>query len=91
MAIAEAALAARYGDDLVDHHTYVIAGDGCLMEGVSHEAIDLAGHLKLKKLIVLWDDNHITIDGSTALVDLDRPASSRFEAAGWKHARDRRP
>ncbi len=81
MAIAEQALAARY-PGLVDHHTYVIAGDGCLMEGVSHEAIDLAGHLRLKKLIVLWDDNRITIDGSTELsTDLDQRA--RFAAAGW--------
>ena len=81
MAIAERALAARY-DDLVDHHTYVIAGDGCLMEGVSHEAIDLAGHLKLSRLIVLWDDNQITIDGSTSLsTNLDQRA--RFAAAGW--------
>ncbi len=81
MAIAERALAARYGD-LVDHHTFVIAGDGCLMEGVSHEAIDLAGHLKLSRLIVLWDDNQITIDGSTSLsTNLDQRA--RFAAAGW--------
>ena len=82
MAIAEAALAARH-PGLVDHHTWVIAGDGCLMEGVSHEAIDLAGHLRLKKLVVLWDDNRITIDGSTALsTAMDQRA--RFEAAGWK-------
>ncbi len=82
MAIAERALAARYGADLVDHHTYVIAGDGCLMEGVSHEAIDLAGHLKLSKLIVFWDNNHISIDGPTSLAtSVDQPA--RFAAAGW--------
>src|SRR5271157_3490402 len=82
MAIAERALAARY-PDLVDHTTFVIAGDGCLMEGVSHEAIDLAGHLKLSRLIVLWDDNRITIDGSTALsTNLDQGA--RFAAAGWR-------
>ncbi len=81
MAIAEAAMAARYGD-LVDHHTYVICGDGCLMEGVSHEAIDLAGHLGLSKLIVMWDNNHITIDGDTAqATSIDQPA--RFAAAGW--------
>jgi transketolase len=81
MAIAERALAARY-PDLVDHTTYVIAGDGCLMEGVSHEAIDLAGHLRLSRLIVFWDDNRITIDGSTSLsTHLDQRA--RFEAAGW--------
>ena len=81
MAIAERALAARF-EDLVDHYTYVIAGDGCLMEGVSHEAIDLAGHLKLSRLIVLWDDNQITIDGSTSLsTNLDQRA--RFAAAGW--------
>ena len=82
MAIAERALAARY-PGLVDHHTFVIAGDGCLMEGVSHEAIDLAGNLRLSKLIVLWDDNRITIDGSTALsTNVDQRA--RFEAAGWR-------
>jgi transketolase len=82
MAIAERALAARY-PDLVDHHTYVIAGDGCLMEGVSHEAIDLAGHLKLGRLIVMWDDNRITIDGSTELsTSMDQRA--RFAAAGWQ-------
>jgi transketolase len=82
MAIAEQALAARH-PGLVDHMTYVIAGDGCLMEGVSHEAIDLAGHLRLSKLVVLWDDNRITIDGATSLsTDLDQRA--RFEAAGWR-------
>ena len=81
MAIAERALAARY-DGLVDHYTYVIAGDGCLMEGVSHEAIDLAGHLNLSRLILFWDDNKITIDGSTSLATgMDQRA--RFEAAGW--------
>jgi transketolase len=83
MALAERLLNARFGDDLVDHHTYVIAGDGCLMEGISHEAIDLAGHLGLAKLIVLYDDNQITIEGATELstsVDVDR----RFEAVGWR-------
>ena len=82
MALAERMLNARFGDDLVDHHTYVIAGDGCLMEGVSHEAIDMAGHLKLGRLIVLWDDNSISIDGSTDLsTSTDQVA--RFAASGW--------
>ncbi len=81
-ALAERMLAAEFGGDIVDHHTYVIAGDGCLMEGVSHEAIDLAGHLKLNKLIVLWDDNRITIDGHTDLsTSIDQVA--RFKASGW--------
>ncbi|OCW57843.1 transketolase [Hoeflea olei] len=82
MAIAEEMWAARFGRKLVDHHTYVIAGDGCLQEGISHEAIDLAGHLKLKKLIVLWDDNHISIDGATSLATSMNQAA-RFRAAGW--------
>ncbi len=83
MALAERLMNARYGDSLADHHTYVIAGDGCLMEGVSHEAIDLAGHLRLGKLIVLWDDNRISIDGPTSLsTSMDQVA--RFAAAGWK-------
>ncbi len=82
MALAERMLAARYGADLVDHRTYVVAGDGCLMEGISHEAIALAGHLRLSKLIVLWDDNAITIDGRVDLADsVDQIA--RFKAAGW--------
>ncbi|EPX79486.1 transketolase [Salipiger mucosus] len=82
MALAERMLAARFGSDLVDHYTYVIAGDGCLMEGISHEAIDLAGHQKLGRLIVFWDDNGITIDGGTELsTSTDQPA--RFAAAGW--------
>ncbi|HXH52862.1 MAG TPA: transketolase [Sphingomicrobium sp.] len=82
MAIAERHLNAVYGDDLVDHRTYVIAGDGDLMEGVNHEAVGLAGHLKLGRLIVLWDDNRITIDGST---DLSRSEDvvARHAAAGW--------
>jgi transketolase len=82
MAIAERHLNAGYGDDLVDHRTFVIAGDGCLMEGVNHEALGLAGHLKLGRLIVLWDDNKITIDGST---DLSRKEDvlARHEAMGW--------
>ncbi|MBM3512054.1 MAG: transketolase, partial [Alphaproteobacteria bacterium] len=85
MAIAERHLAAVFGADLVDHYTYVIAGDGCLMEGISHEAISLAGHLKLGKLIVLFDDNRISIDGPTALATSDDTAL-RFAAAGWDTA-----
>ena len=82
MALAERMLAARYGADTVDHYTYVIAGDGCLMEGISQEAISLAGHLKLDRLIVLFDDNGISIDGPTSLtVSEDTP--KRFEACGW--------
>ena len=82
MALAERMLATRHGADLVDHFTYVIAGDGCLQEGISHEAIDLAGHLGLGKLIVFWDDNSISIDGPTSLsTSMDQPA--RFTAAGW--------
>src|SRR5690606_33526014 len=67
MALAERMMNARFGNDLVDHWTYVICGDGCLMEGISHEAIDFAGHQQLGRLIVLWDDNGITIDGDTDL------------------------
>ncbi len=82
MAMAERILNARFGDALVDHRTFVIAGDGCLMEGVSHEAIDLAGHMRLGKLLVLWDDNAISIDGPTSLsTSMDQ--LSRFEAARW--------
>ncbi|KAI93614.1 transketolase [Rhodomicrobium udaipurense JA643] len=86
MAIAERLLGARFGDKVVDHHTYAIVGDGCLMEGISHEAIDLAGHLKLNKLIVLWDDNSISIDGSTSL-STSTDQVKRFEAAGWNAVR----
>jgi transketolase len=82
MAMAERILNAHYGDGLVDHKTYVVAGDGCLMEGISHEAISLAGHLKLNKLIMLYDDNHISIDGATSLSD-STDTILRFEAAGW--------
>lgn len=81
-ALAERHMNARYGDDLVNHHTYVIAGDGCLMEGISQEAISLAGHLKLNKLIVLWDDNNITIDGTVGISD-STDQKKRFEASGW--------
>ncbi len=83
MAIAERHLNAVYGDNLVDHRTFVIAGDGCLMEGINHEAVGLAGHLKLGRLIVLWDDNRITIDGST---DLSRSedVTARHAACGWQ-------
>lgn len=81
MALAERMLAERF-NALVDHHTYVIAGDGCLMEGISHEAISFAGHLNLSKLILLWDDNSISIDGSTDLSVSD-DQGKRFEAAGW--------
>jgi transketolase len=86
MAISERLLAARVGSELIDHHTYVIAGDGCLMEGISEEAISLAGHLKLGKLIVLWDDNSITIDGATNLSTSDDQLK-RFEASGWNTVR----
>ena len=81
-AMAERHLAAKYGDDLVDHRTWVIAGDGCLMEGVSQEAIALAGRYKLNKLTVLWDDNEITIDGKVSLSDTT-DQKARFKAAGW--------
>lgn len=82
MAIAERHLNARFGDELVDHKTWVVAGDGCLMEGISQEAITLAGHMQLNKLIVLFDDNSVTIDGSTDLSD-GTDQCKRFEAAGW--------
>ncbi len=82
MALSERLLNTRLGDDLVNHHTYVIAGDGCLMEGISHEAISLAGHLGLGKLIVLFDDNGISIDGPTTLTVTDNQVE-RFKASGW--------
>jgi transketolase len=82
MAIAEAKLAAEFGSDLVDHHTWVLAGDGCLMEGVSQEAISLAGHLKLNKLTVIWDNNNITIDGAVSNAD-STDQIARFHAVGW--------
>ncbi len=86
MALAERLMNARFGDDLVDHYTYVIAGDGCLMEGISQEAISLAGHLKLGRLIVLYDDNEISIDGSTSLSCSDDQLA-RFKASGWSASR----
>ena len=86
MAIAEAHLNARFGGDLVDHYTYAIAGDGCLMEGISQEALSLAGHLKLRKLIVLFDDNNISIDGPVSLSD-STDQLARFAASGWATAR----
>jgi transketolase len=82
MAIAEAKLAAEFGADLVDHYTWVIAGDGCLMEGISQEAISLAGHLKLNKLVVIWDNNNITIDGAVSNAD-STDQIARFKAVGW--------
>ena len=81
-AIAEEALRARFGPRLVDHHTWVIAGDGCLMEGISHEAIGLAGKQQLSNLIVLWDDNGISIDGKVSLADIT-DQKARFAASGW--------
>ena len=82
MAIAERIINKKYGSDLCNHYTYVIAGDGCLMEGISEESASLAGHLKLNKLIVFWDNNNITIDGT-----VDKSSSTnqlkRFEAMGW--------
>ncbi|MFP7570467.1 transketolase [Marivita sp. S2033] len=85
-AMAEEALRARFGAKLVDHHTYVMAGDGCLMEGISHEAIGIAGRQKLSKLILFWDNNDITIDGTVELSDRTDQVA-RFEAAGW-HVQD---
>ena len=89
MAIAERHMAAVFGDDVVDHKTYVLSSDGDLMEGISQEAIALAGHLKLNKLIVLFDDNGISIDGALSLSD-STDQVKRFEASGWNASRDRR-
>ncbi len=86
MAIAERMLNVRLGDDIINHHTYALAGDGCLMEGISHEAISLAGHLGLGKLVVLWDDNSISIDGPTSLSVSDDQVA-RFAASGWNTMR----
>ncbi len=85
-AIAERHLNARFGDDLVNHKTYVLAGDGCLMEGISQEALSLAAHLRLKNLIVMWDDNGISIDGKIGLSD-STDQLQRFAASGWNVAR----
>ncbi|MBU0669684.1 MAG: transketolase, partial [Alphaproteobacteria bacterium] len=82
MAIAERHLNAEFGDELVDHRTWVVAGDGCLMEGLNHEAIGLAGHLGLGRMIVLWDDNQITIDGATDL-STSEDIKARYEATNW--------
>ncbi len=82
MALAERILNAKFGDDLVDHYTYVLAGDGCLMEGISQEALALAGHLQLNKLIVIWDHNNISIDGPVSLAD-NTDQLARFAASGW--------
>ncbi|MBL8581559.1 MAG: transketolase [Rhizobiaceae bacterium] len=81
-ALAERIMNARFGDALVDHYTYVLAGDGCLMEGISQEALSLAGHLRLNKLIVIWDDNNISIDGAVSLAD-STDQCARFAASGW--------
>ncbi len=86
MALAERLMNARFGDQLVDHYTYVMVGDGCLMEGLSQEAISLAGHLKLNRLIVLFDDNQISIDGSTSLSCSDDQLA-RFRRSGWSASR----
>jgi transketolase len=82
MALAERLMNARFGDDLVSHYTYTVVGDGCLMEGISHEAISLAGHLGLNRLIVLFDDNRVSIDGPTDLAVSDDQLA-RFKASGW--------
>ncbi|MGE4611214.1 MAG: transketolase [Paracoccaceae bacterium] len=82
MAMGEQSMASRFGKKIVNHHTYVIAGDGCLMEGISHEAVGLAGKQRLGKLIVLWDDNGISIDGKVELSDIT-DQMNRFAASGW--------
>lgn len=82
MALAERIIAAKYGEDVCSHYTYVIAGDGCLMEGISEEAISTAAHLGLNKLIVFWDNNNITIDGSVSAAN-STDQIKRFQAVGW--------
>lgn len=86
MALGERLQAEKLSSDVIDHYTYVICGDGCLMEGISHEAISLAGHLRLNKLIVLWDDNNISIDGTLDMACSDDQVK-RFEASGWNTIR----
>ena len=89
MALAERMLAAEFGDDIVDHHTFVLCSDGDLMEGVSQEAIALAGHLRLNKLIFLFDDNGVSIDGPLTLAD-STDQVMRFQAARWNARTGRR-
>lgn len=82
MAISEKILSAKYGEELYNHYTYALCGDGCLMEGISQESITFAAHHKLRKLIYLFDDNEITIDGRTSVATSENQVA-RFEAAGW--------
>src|SRR3977135_4249631 len=85
-ALAGGLLQTEFGKDLVDHKTYALVGDGDLMEGISHEAMSLAGHMKLNQLIVLFDDNHVSIDGPTEL-SVDDDQIERFKAHGWNAER----
>src|SRR5262249_53534345 len=82
LALGERKLRARFGPEVCDHHVFVVAGDGCFQEGISHEAASLAGHLGLGRLVAVYDDNHITIDGPTEL-SLTDDAPGRFRAYGW--------
>lgn len=83
MAMAERHMRETFGAELADHHTYALVGDGCLMEGISQEAISLAGHLQLDRLTVIWDDNGISIDGKVSITD-STDQIERFEASGWE-------